>query len=247
MNQMLNHPSRFGAIPARVLALLGALLLTGATVSAQTTVINSFSTDIVAEKKLYAEFDVFSTPSSHQVGGFQVYIPRLVYGVSKNVEVGFNATFTDALTPQQPVEIQPNIKWRFYNNEDKGVAASGGFIYYTIVHNRAGSDSFGLFYSNLSKKFKSDYGPRFTVGGYGLVGRTDGAGPKGGVTLAYEQPLHSKVSWVTDWLSGQNRFGYASTGLSIVPNSKTSIGMTYSFGNYGRGNHGIFSWVGYTF
>src|SRR5437764_1681079 len=99
---------------------LGALcvvtLFSQQKVVAQSTLFNIPSTDTVAQKKTYLEFDFVSHLESHRNGGFQTYVPRLVYGVGKNTEVGANITFTDALAPAQPIEIQPNIKFKFYDN-----------------------------------------------------------------------------------------------------------------------------------
>ncbi|MEJ7711972.1 MAG: hypothetical protein WKF84_19405 [Pyrinomonadaceae bacterium] len=115
----------------------------------------------------------------HDEGGFQTYVPRAVVGVGKNVEVGVNFSLTD-VGPLSPAEIQPNIKWQFYNNEESGVAVSAGGIAYIPVNDQDffADDDFGLIYSVVSKKVKSTYGPRFTGGAYGLVGREDGTGTK---------------------------------------------------------------------
>ena len=231
----------------RVLFCSLLMALAAQAVSAQTVVISTPSTDIIPEKKVYVEFDFVGHIASYQNGGYQTYIPRVVYGAAKGVEVGLNASWTKAATPDQPVELQPNVKWQFYNNEKSGVAMTGGAMGFFTVANRTGADNFGMFYSNVSKKISGAYGPRITAGGYGLAGRANGLGAKGGALVAYEQPLHKKVSWVNDWYSGNNRFGYLSTGFSIVPNSKTGIGVTYVFGNQGRGNNGLLTWIGYTF
>ena len=231
----------------RFLLLSLLIVLTIQMVQAQTVIINTPSTDVVPEKKVYVEFDFLGHLSSYQTGGFQTYIPRVVYGAGKGVEVGLNATWSKAATPNQPVELQPNVKWQFYNNEKKGIAMSGGGMLFTTVANRTGTDSFGMLYSNVSKKVSGTYGPRITGGGYGLVARADGQGNKAGAIVGFEQPLHKKVSWINDWFSGKNRFGYASTGFAIVPNDKTALGVSYIVGNQGRGNNGLFTWVGYTF
>jgi hypothetical protein len=227
--------------------LFFSLVFVCAAASAQTVIINTPSTDVVPEKKVYLEFDFLGHVASYQNGGFQTYIPRVVFGTGKGVEIGLNATLTKSGTPDQPVEIQPNVKWQFYSNEKKGVAMAGGAMGFFTVANRTGADNFGMLYSNISKKVAGDYGPRLSGGGYGLVGRTSGTGSKGGAMVAFEQPLHKKVSWINDWYSGKNRFGYASTGLSYLPSSKTALGVSYIFGNTGRGNNGLFGWVGYTF
>lgn len=227
-------------------AALG-LVLTMQAVSAQTVIINTPSTDVVPEQTVYVRFDFLGHLADYQNGGFQTYVPRVVYGTGKGIEVGLNAAWTKAGIPDQPVELQPSVKWQFYNNEKKGLAMSGGAMMFITVANRAGTDSFGLLYSNVSKRVAGNYGPRITIGGYGLVARANGLGNKGGAMIGWEQPLHKKVTWVNDWYSGKNRLGYASTGLSITPNSRTALGVSYIFGNEGRGNNGLYSWVGYTF
>ena len=156
-----------------VLGALCVVTFVPGIVKAQSTLFNIPSTDVVATKKVYVEFDFISHFESHENGGFQAYVPRAVVGVAKGLEVGANVAFLDTLTPDQPVEFQPNIKYQFYNNEKNGVDAAAGGILYTPIANRTGIDTFGLLYTTVSKKFKGAYGPRLTGGGYGLVGRAD--------------------------------------------------------------------------
>ena len=47
---------------------------------AQSTIFNIPSTDVVAAKKTYVEFDVIAHLESHKDGGFQTYVPRVVFG-----------------------------------------------------------------------------------------------------------------------------------------------------------------------
>ena len=234
-----------------ILGVLGALslivLLSGRETMAQSTLFNIPSTDVVAEKKTYVEFDFVSHLESHANGGFQTYVPRVVYGVAKKVEIGANVTFTDALAPDQPVELQPNVKYQFYANEKNGVQAAVGGILYTPIAHRSGVDTFGLLYTVVSKKFKGTYGPRLTGGGYGLAGRADGLGPKGGGIVGYEQPLQAKVSFVMDWFSGNNRFGYVTPGFSIAVTKTSAFYAGYSIGNFGRKNNALFLYYGITF
>jgi len=223
------------------------VILGGPKTCAQSTLFNIPSTDVVAPKKVYLEFDFISHLEKHENGGFQTYVPRIVVGVGKRVEVGANVAFTDALAPDQPVEIQPNIKYQFYSNEKNGVAAAAGGILYTPIAHRAGIDTFGLLYTTVSKKFKGTYGPRVTGGGYGLVGRANGNGTEGGAIAGYEQPLGSKVNFVTDWFSGKNRFGYVTPGFSFVVTKTSAFYAGYSIGNQGRKNNALFLYYGITF
>jgi hypothetical protein len=238
----------------RTKSILGALCVLSAitffdsqTMKAQSTLFNIPSTDVVAKKKTYVEFDFISHLESHRNGGFQTYVPRAVFGVGKNLEAGVNVSFTDALAPDQPVELQPNIKYQFYSNEANGFAASVGGILYTPVAHRAGVDTFGLLYTVVSKKVKGTYGPRITGGGYGLVGRANGNGSEGGAIIGYEQPLQKKVSFVADWLSGKNRFGYVTPGLSFALPRASALYAGYSIGNSGRKNNALFVYYGITF
>jgi hypothetical protein len=228
------------------LSLIGALtVLQRQTAFAQSTIFNIPTTDAVAPKKVYFEFDFLSHLESHDNGGFQTYDPRVVVGVGKGVEVGLNVASTHSAAPTV-VYAQPNIKWRFYANEEGGTAMSAGAIAFTPLKDRSFNDSFGFFYGNASKKFKGAYGPRFTVGGYGIAGLSADV-DKGGAMVGYEQPVSGKVSFVTDWFSGRNGIGYVTPGFSFALPKGQLINVGYSFGNYGRKNNALFVYYGVTF
>jgi len=221
-------------------------LLNSQSAVAQSTLFNIPSTDVVPAKKVYLEFDFLSHFESHEDGGFQTYVPRAVVGVGKSVEVGLNISVVDAFAPDQPVYASPNVKWQFYANEEHGVAASGGALLYTPIANRAGADTFGFVYSVVSKKVKGTYGPRLTGGAYGLPGLRDGLGTEGGAVLGYEQPIAKKVTFLTDWFSGKNAFGYVTPGISITLPKSSLLNIGYSIGNQGRGNNAFFIYYGIT-
>lgn len=214
---------------------------------AQSTLANAPSTDVVAEKKVYLEFDFVSNYAHHYNSGFQSYAPRAVVGIGHNVEAGANVVYTDGFGSSQPIEIQPNFKWRFFTNERKKLAASLGCILYVPITHRTGTDTFGLCYTLFSKKLNGTYGPRFTGGGYALVNRRDGNGAKAGAVAGYEQPLAGRVSFVMDWFSGQNRFGYVTPGFSFTTSQRSTLYTGYSIGNHGRRNNAFFTFYGITF
>jgi hypothetical protein len=215
---------------------------------AQSTLFNIPSTDVVAKKKVYLEFDFISHLESHADGGFQAYVPRAVIGVGKRTEVGLNVALTDAYAPNQPVEFQPNVKHQFYQGEGNGVTVAGGGILYFPVAHRSGTDSFGMLYTVVSKQVKGSHGPRVTGGAYGLVGRVAGSGTNAGGIVGYEQPLApGKVSFVADWFSGKNRFGYITPGLAFTITKTSLLYAGYSVGNQGRKNNALFVYYGITF
>src|SRR2546421_1763898 len=126
--------------------------LISANVVAQSTLMSVPSTDVVAAKKLYLEFDFITNYASQRENSFQSYIPRTVVGMARNVEVGANVSYAHVPGGGEPIEVQPNIKWQFYHNEGKGTAGAAGFILYAPVTHRAGTDTFGMCYTVFSKR-----------------------------------------------------------------------------------------------
>ena len=230
------------------LTLLVALLCLSARATvAQSTLVTIFSTDVISARKVYLEFDYISHYASHHNGGFQSYVPRVAVGVGHNVEVGVNVIYTDGFGVKQPIEIQPNVKWRFYQNEKLRVSAVAGVMLYAPVTHRSGTNAFFMMYALVSKKMAGKFGPRLTGGGYALPGRDDGTGAKGGAMAGYEQPLARRVSFVVDWASGRNRFGYVTPGLSLATTQHSNLYTGYSIGNHGRRNNALFAYYGITF
>ena len=63
----------------------------------------------------------------------------------------------------------------------------------------------------------------------------------------YEQPLAKRVSFVMDWASGRNRFGYVTPGFSFATTQHSNLYTGYSIGNQGRRNNALFAFYGITF
>jgi hypothetical protein len=56
------------------------------------------------------------------------------------------------------------------------------------------------------------------------------SGPRAGVLLGYEQPIHAKASIVADWFSGKNALGYFTPGISITLPGSGLLNVGYSLG-----------------
>jgi hypothetical protein len=256
---------------ARVLSGLFVALLfvvSAQTAMAQSTIFNIPTTDTVSKGKGYFEFDFLAQAPGPTAGARTfIYNPRLLVGVSDKVEVGVNF-----LTPHDAdgycgtsttcSYFQPNFKVKFYSNDDAGVALAAGVLWNTPINQRAGQDSWGLVYANVSKKVKSgNYGPRFHAGPYGAIGANqDGtqgpvsfAGRRAGVILGYEQPIHAKASIVADWFSMKNSVGYFTPGVSFTLPGSGLLNIGYSFGNDSWANSNatknryFFAYYGVTF
>lgn len=196
------------------------------------------STDTVERGLTYFEGSLWTGTQSHQNGGLQTYSGRFGLGLTKKIEVGFGATVTHPADPENPPEIQPSVKWKFYENEKYGVKASGGVLGFIPFAKKAGTDNFAMVYTNVSKDFSQFKGARFTIGGYALVGRNKKFGTQKGWNFVYDQPLAKKVSFSAQWMTGKNRFGYLTPGFSIVLPKKSGLFIGYSIGNYDYDNHG---------
>jgi len=224
-------------------------LLTQRALMAQSTILNTPSTDVVAAKKVYVEMDFITNYAWQQNDDskFANYAPRLVVGVARKVEAGVNVSLTHVPGGGQPIELQPNVKWQFYQNEAKGLAAAAGCIWYVSITHRAGTDTLGQCYSVASKKVAGGLGPRFTGGGYVLLGASEAERTKAGAIVAYEQPFSKRTGLLLDWLSGNNRFGSVSPGLYILTPHNGSLSAGYTIANHGRGKNALFVYYGTQF
>ena len=229
------------------IAFASLVALTGPSLHAQSSLFSIPTTDVVDEKGAYLEFDFVSHLESHRNGGFQAYTGKSVFGVHSGLEAGVNVTFADSLEPNQPIEVQPNLKWRFYDDEKSGLAAAAGGILFTPVNHRSGADSLGLIYTVLSKQVSHLHAARLTGGTYCQVGQESGSGSVCGAIAGYEQPLSHRVTFIVDWISGNNRFGYASPGLAFSITKKSTLNIAYNIGNEGRKNNSLYVTYGYLF
>ena len=68
-----------------------------------------------------------------------------------------------------------------------------------------------------------------------------------GPIRSHNQPIASRASFVADWFSGKNGFGYVTPGFSFALPKNGLLNVGYSIGNYGRKNNGLFVYYGVTF
>lgn len=206
---------------------------------AMTTIFaQSAGTDTLEEGRTYYEANFWTATQSHRNGGGQIYAGRFAYGLSKKIEVGLGASFSNPNDPEYPPELQPNVKYKFYENENYGITAAGGAIAYIPIAKRTDTDGFLMVYTNVSKNVKKLNDARFTGGGYTLLGRNKNFGSRHGWNLMYEQPLTNRISFSTQWVTGKNRFGYITPGFSFTVSKNSNLFVGYSVGNYDYDNHG---------
>src|SRR5215213_5800639 len=119
------------------LKLVASAILALAEMSfAQQTIFNVPSADVLDRGKVYSEFDAgFKFNSQEALGKFSSFVPRVVGG-GRNIVVGMN--LAGNIQPgSDTTTLVPTIKWRFYQNEKKGISLFGGNNFYIPVRNRS--------------------------------------------------------------------------------------------------------------
>lgn len=228
------------------LALIGTVLLLVIPVSAQQTVFNIPTADILDQGKVYFEIDIsFKANNQEALQRFSSFVPRVVVGAGKNVEVGFNLT-GNVQPGSDTTTLVPAIKWRFYQNEKKGLALFAGQNFYIPVRNR--TYKFGSYtYLSAAKTINKT---RLTAGGY-LFSRNVVApnAARGGGQFAIEQTITSRLNINADWFTGKHANGYLTTGAAYKLTKKLTGVASYSFGNsnLSKGNHYMYFELGYNF
>lgn len=228
--------------------ILSVLLLVSSQITqGQSTVFNMPSTDVVPAERIYVEADFITHLASYEQGGYQLYGGRVVYGLRQHTEIGLNVYYTQSSDSPEPIVVEPNFKWQFYNDEGNGLsAAAGALISIPISHRSAGSTS-GFLYAVGSKKFAGDHGPRLSTGAYVLAARAEQGTTRYGTLLGYEQPLTSRLTFIADWTSGNNDLGYLAAGIGITLTPKSALYLGYNVGNQGRGNNALGIYYGFNF
>jgi len=223
-------------------ALLGMALY----VSAQQTIFNVPTTDVLEKGKVYVELDASFKPNDQNaLNKFSSFVPRVVVGVGKNVEVGLNV-IGNIQPGSDSTTLVPTVKWRFYQNEKKGVAVIAGTNFYVPARNRA--YEFGSYsYVEVSKTIKNT---RLTAGGYVASNNVFAENAaRGGGQFGIEQTINKKFSLAADWITGRHASGYFTPGVFWKPHPKVTTYWGYSIGNADavRGNHFFLFEIGYNF
>jgi hypothetical protein len=215
-------------------------------VSAQQTIFNVPTTDVLGQGKVYVELDAsFKTNNQSAVRRFSSFVPRLVVGVGGNVEVGLNVT-GNIQPGADSTTLVPTVKWKFYENEKKDTALIAGTNFYIPIRNR-GYNAGTYSYLAVSKTINKT---RFTAGGFVASKNVFAAkAVRAGGQFGVEQTVNSKFSVAADWITGRHSSGYFTPGIIYKPHPKVTTYFSYSIGNdqAKRGNHFFLLELGYNF
>lgn len=229
------------------LILLTAILCGSAVfVSAQQTIFNVPTTDVLGYGKVYAELDAsFKFNDQTALSRFSSFVPRVVVGVGGNVEVGLNVT-GNIQPGADSTTLVPTVKWKFFENKKKDISLIAGTNFYIPVRNR--SYNAGAYtYLAVSKTIKKT---RLTAGGY-LASKNVFASKavRAGGQFGIEQTVNSKFSIAADWITGRHSAGYFTPGVIYKPHPKVTAYLSYSIGNDQavKENHFFLFELGYNF
>ena len=224
----------------------GFLFGTAVFVSAQQTIFNVPTTDVLDHGKVYLELDgSFKFTDQDALRKFSSFVPRVVVGVGGNVEVGLNVT-GNVQPGSDSTTLVPTVKWKFYENEKKDTALIAGTNLYIPVRNRAynlGAYSYLAVSRTINKT-------RLTAGGYVASKNVFASNAvRGGGQFGFEQTVNGKFSVAADWITGKHASGYFTPGVVYKPTSKLTTYWAYSIGNAGaaQGNHFFLFELGYNF
>ena len=228
-----------------LLLIFGSVLFS-ANSTAQSSLFNIPTADTLSKGERYVEIDFDAHFGKYRDGGWQSYGGMGIYGLNNRTEIGLNAYATRFAGGFGSIEIQPNFKFKAYQNERLGLTVSGGAIGYIPLKGGRLRDSQVSAYAVATKSFSSDWAPRLTGGAYELLGRDRGEARRG-LMFGVEQPIHERITLIGDWNTAKNRFGYAAAGVGVTLTKRSYLYSAYYFGNEGRANNSFGIYYGYSF
>lgn len=221
-----------GALRGVILAV--ALLVLPARAAAQQYVWSVPSLDVMDRGKVLLEMYTYLGPAEPE----SVYLgPRMVVGIGDRMELGFNVSAN--VEPTSDARLELAWKWQPWKSRGGRWLVQVGAHEYVPVHHR--TYDFGSYvYGQVGRTLPG--GGRVSAGGYAYsedVVAADAA--RGGVQLAYEQPLGSRFTLGADWVSGSHDAGYSTFGLYYQATSRLYLSAGYALGNsgLGEGNHSL--------
>ncbi len=232
-------------VTAKVLAPFILLVLSlGITANAQQTIFSIPSSDVLERGEVSVELaGAFKVDNERVLRKFSSFVPRLIVGLGKNVEMGF-AVIGNIQPGVDAPTLGTGVKWKFY--ERRGFSFYAGATFYIPIKHRAYKAG-TVSYFGVSKTIGKS---RLTGGGY--VSTRNVFAPhatRSGGLFGFEYTLNKKVGFAADWINGRHAYGFFTGGLIYKPHSKVSTNIAYAVGNNNaiRGNHYFIAEMSYNF
>jgi len=183
----------------------GLVLLLAAAASAQQTIFNVPSADVLDTGKLYLEEDNLWRPKDPK---FAVFTGRGVYGLGSHVEAGVNiGGFT---TPGRSVPAATlAVKWQPWQSGSFAVT-TGAFGLFFLRGSEDGTPGLQG-YAHASYRLPTR--TRLTAGGWFASSGYAATDPARGALFGLEQPLGASFSFIADMYTGKSSLGYVTYGV----------------------------------
>jgi hypothetical protein len=184
---------------------IGLVLLLSAAASAQQTIFNVPSADVLDSGKLYLEEDDLWRRSDPN---FAIFTGRGVYGLGSHVEAGVNVGgFT---TPGRSVPSATlAVKWQPYQSGPFAVTAGAFGLFFL----RGSEDGTPAFQGYAHASYRLPTHTRLTAGGWFASSGYAAPDPARGAMFGIEQPLGAAFSLIADMYTGKNSLGYVTYGI----------------------------------
>jgi hypothetical protein len=240
-SQVVRRDARHGLKSVSGVLLL--LLSLSANGYAQQAIFNVPSTDVLERGKVYFELDISAKPNEPR---FSSFVPRIVVGAGRRVEVGLN--LTGNIQPgADSTTLVPAVKWKVYDGGDNGWAIALGNNLFIPVRNKSydlGTYSYALAQKTFSTKTRVGFGGYF----FSKNVVAPDANRAGG-QFSIEQPVTGKFGLQADWYTGKHANGYFTSGGYFKFTKKLTGYAGYSVGNADakNGNHFLYFELGYNF
>jgi len=216
-------------------------LLAPAVASAQ----SSMTEELTEARKLDVSFDFLGSVARRKAGGFEWYLQSASFGVTDRLEVGGSLSTMVPRSSEDPRELIPHARWRWLETS-RGQSGLIGGDWHVPLTNRDEAKGYGLVDMTFSQSFGERRPLTISGGAYSLVGRQMQDETRRGVILAWDQTLSERWSYSVEWISGNNWYGYTSSGLTFTSGAHWVFGG-YCVGNQRSANHGPCVSAGRTF
>jgi hypothetical protein len=194
--------------------IIGAILLFAAGASevrAQQTLFNVPSANTAERGQSFIELT-----SSFRPWGttYSTFMPRVTVGVGKGIELGGSVFETNGRTFGDTTTLQLAGKWRFYNNEETGTALTTSSQVNVPLRGQPEKGSV-LTFAGLHQTIKPT-STRLSGGVFNGTPRAVSVNNFVGGWAAFEQPVFRGLNVIGDWMSGNQRFGAFTPGISYA-------------------------------
>jgi hypothetical protein len=180
--------------------------------SAQQTVFNVPTADVLDSGKIYFELDISAKANdSATVPRFSSFVPRLVVGVGGDIEIGLNV-LGNIQPGADTTALSPTVKWRIYEGKRNGwaVAVGNNFVIPVRKHSyRLGTFSYVIVQRTFGKNTRVGFG--------GCLFSKDVVAPnatRAGAEFTFEHAVTKKLNINTDWITGKHTNGYFTSGVA---------------------------------